>query len=946
MAARTIRQCLSAMATLLVAVGAARAEAPPTNPADSAGGIQFFEQKIRPVLAANCYECHSGATPKGKLSIDTRDGIRRGGETGPAVVPGNAKESLMIQAVRHDGLEMPPDKPRLPLDVVADLEKWVAMGAPDPRDGKPIEKPRTAMTLDEAKSLWSFQPVTSPPLPAVKNAAWPKNDIDRFVLAKLEEAGLEPSPPADPRTLARRAYFDLIGLSPSFESLEKFTADAKPAAFAQFVDDLLARPEYGQRWARHWLDVARYADTTEQSVDGERRIPFAHTYRDYVIDAFNSDKPFNLFAVEQIAADRLPAEQKPDLRALGFLTVGRRFLGNAEAPALVIDDRIDVISRGLLGLTVSCARCHDHKFDAIPTADYYSLFGIMASAEEPMDLPETRSGGFSPREPQSPNETGNASESDATKKYRAERADLFKKYEEQVDRCVEKTNRRLREMATDYLRYAVETSHNHRTTEGFAPLDTSHGLLLLGGTKRWQALLTKCGERGEPFFKLWHQLIALPREGFGERAKPILADVQAHPGDYHPLTVAAFKGKSPGSMLEAADIYGQAIGEAFKSSAPEAKAIVEMIVGPDSPIPVNRDEIREDFTHFATEFQLVLRPDGEAAGALREKLTSLEAGAPIERAMAVRAAAKPVDPQVHIRGDSRQLGAAVPRRFLQSLACVDDRKFADDGRLELAEAVASDKNPLTARVIVNRVWQHHFGQGLVATADNFGAMGDRPSHPELLDHLASWFMEHGWSLKALHRYILASATWQQSGAANVAAAEKDPLNRLLWRMTPRRLEFEPMRDSLLAVAGRLDTRLGGRSAPLDDGNTRRAIYGYTDRFRIPALLRNFDAANPDISTSRRPETINPLQALYFMNSPFLRAQAEAVLHQPNISSTKSAPDRIAALYRRILSRNPDADESTLAKNYLGPAPLDAAGVRQWTNFVQSLLLSNEFIFVD
>jgi hypothetical protein len=260
--------------------------------------------------------------------------------------------------------------------------------------------------------------------------------------------------------------------------------------------------------------------------------------------------------------------------------------------------------------------------------------------------------------------------------------------------------------------------------------------------------------------------------------------------------------------------------------------------------------------------------------------------------------------------------------------------------------VASDKNPLTARVIVNRVWQHHFGQGLVATADNFGAMGDRPSHPELLDHLASWFMEHGWSLKALHRYILASATWQQGGAANVAAAEKDPVNRLLWRMTPRRLEFEPMRDSLLAVAGRLDTRLGGRSTPLDDGNTRRAIYGYTDRFRIPALLRNFDAANPDISTSRRPETINPLQALYFLNSPFLRAQAEAVLHQPDIAATKSAADRIAALYRRILSRNPDGDEATLAKNYLGPAPLDDSGVRQWTNFVQSLLLSNEFVYVD
>jgi cytochrome c553 len=931
MAARTIFRLLCALSlALVIAARAAHADTPAADPADSAAGIQFFEQKIRPVLAANCYECHSGATPKGKLSIDTRDGIRRGGETGPAVVPGRAKESLMIQAVRHDGLEMPPDKPRLPLDVVADLEKWVTMGAPDPRDGKAVEKPATAMTLEQAKSHWSFQPIKRPPLPIVKNTVWPHNDIDRFMLAKLEDAGLEPSPSADPHTLVRRAYFDVVGLPPPFDVMEKFDADPRPAAFAQIVDELLARPEYGQRWARHWLDVARYADTTEQSVDGERRIPFAHTYRDYVIDAFNSDKPFNRFIVEQIAADRLPADQKPDLRALGFLTVGRRFLGNVEAPALVIDDRIDVTSRGLLGLTVSCARCHDHKFDAIPTADYYSLFGIMAGAEEPMDLPETAV----------------AAENEAIKKYRAERAEIFKKYEAQIDHCVEKSNRMLREMATEYLRYAVETSHNHRTTEGFAPLDTPRGLLLLGGTKRWQALLAKCGERGEPFFKLWHQLIALPREGFAEKAKPVLADAQAHSGDHHPLVVAAFKGKSPASMLEVADLYGQTMSEAFKSIAPESKAVVELITGPDSPIPVNRDEIRDDFTHFATEFQLVLRPDGEVAGQLREKLTSLEAGAPLERAMAVHSATMPVDPHVHIRGDARQLGAAVPRRFLRALANVDDRKYADDGRLELAEAVASAKNPLTARVIVNRVWQHHFGQGLVATPDNFGAMGDRPSHPELLDHLASWFMEHGWSLKALHRYILASAAWQQNGAANPVAAEKDPLDRLLWRMTPRRLEFEPMRDSLLAVAGRLDTHLGGRSAPLDDGSVRRAIYGYTDRFRIPALLRNFDAANPDISTSRRPETINPLQALYFMNSPFLRAQADAVLHQPDITSTTTAADRIVAIYRRILSRNPDADETALAKNYVGPAPLDDAGTRQWTNFVQSLLLSNEFVFID
>ncbi len=356
---RNARPLLLTAAVIFAARGSLTAgEAPATTSPETpptAADLQYFEQKIRPVLVANCYECHFGAKPKGKLSIDTRDGIRRGGETGPAVVPGNVKESLLLQAVRHEGLEMPPDKPRLPDNVIADLERWIASGAADPRDGKPLEKSSTAMTLEQAKSHWAFQPIRSPPLPDVKDTARPRNDIDRFILAQLEEAGLQPSPPADPRTLVRRAYFDLIGLPPPYQAVEKFAADPRPEAFAQIVDDLLARPEYGQRWARHWLDVARYADTIEQSVDAERRIPFAHTYRDYVIDALNADKPFDRFIIEQIAADRLPSEEKPDLRALGFLTVGRRYLGNAEAPSLVVDDRIDVVTRGFLGLTVSCA---------------------------------------------------------------------------------------------------------------------------------------------------------------------------------------------------------------------------------------------------------------------------------------------------------------------------------------------------------------------------------------------------------------------------------------------------------------------------------------------------------------------------------------------------------------------------------------------------------------
>ena len=915
-------------------------------------GIDYFEKRVRPLLAERCFECHSHEKKiKGGLVLDSRSGWEKGGDSGPALVPGKPDDSLLIKAVRYTDpdLSMPPKK-RLSATEVAVLTEWVRLGAPDPRGDFAAAKKVTALTLEQARSYWAFQPIPrrsggfqppsdlaspkpalstapSPPTP-VENRRSLENPIDRFVLDRLEHEGLAPNPPADPRALVRRLYFDLIGLPPSFEQVEAFAQSAianRQSAIATLVDELLARPEYGQRWGRHWLDVARYSDTTEKSTDGERRIPFAYTYRDYVIDAFNADKPFDRFILEQVAADRMPAEAKPDLRALGFLTVGRRFEGNVEAPQLIIDDRIDVIGRGFLGLTLACARCHDHKFDAIPAADYYSLYGILASSGEPLDLPEVGAP---------------AAESAMVKKYRAERAAIFAEYEKHIDACVEKSKRLLRELAPEYLRRNVETSPKHQTVAGFVPLDTPRGLLVRGGAPRWDALISESLRRGETFFRLWPRLIALEREGFAGNARALIDEAAACPDEWDPLVVFALQEHPPASMLDVADVFGRLITASLQT--PHATGVAALIADPSSPLQFTREEIAEDLLRFITEHQLVSRPDGEKAGSLRQKLTVLEAGAPVERAMAVRAFPTPLAARVMVRGDRHRLGDPAPRRFLHALAQVDDRDYADDGRLQLAHAIASAQNPLTARVIVNRVWQQYFGRGLVATADNFGAMGERPSHPELLDHLAAWFIEHGWSIKALHRYILASATWQQSSAIQALAMERDPGNRLLWRTSPRRLEFEPMRDALLAVAGRLDTRLGGRSAALDDKNVRRAVYGYTDRFRIPALLRNFDVANPDTSISHRSETIHPLQALYFLNSPFVRAQAEAIVKRKEIAGACCDTERIDALYRRVLSRNPDAEESTLATKYLGDAP----GERQWTNFVQGLLLSNEFIFCD
>ncbi|QIF04997.1 PSD1 and planctomycete cytochrome C domain-containing protein [Roseimicrobium sp. ORNL1] len=899
-------------------------------------GTAFFEKEVRPLLERRCFECHShaGGKAKGGLVLDSKTGWQTGGETGPALVPGNLEKSTLIRAVRHvdDALKMPP-REKLRAEEIAVLEKWVSMGAPDPRQsGVAVAHAKKGIDVDAGRKHWSYQPVKAPPVPNTRNenASTISNDIDAFVTSRLEKEGLHASPRADAHVLIRRLHFDLLGIPPTFAEVEAFANDQSPDAYAKLVDQLLRRPEYGQRWGRHWLDVARYADTIEQSVDGERRIPFAHTYRDYVVDALNADTPFDRMILEQLAADRIP---DGDLRALGFLTVGRQFRSNADGPMLVIDDRIDVVGRGFMGMTLACARCHDHKFDPVPTADYYSLSGILGSVEEPIDLPEV---GHS------------TTDEAALKPYLEQRAKLLSDWEAHVDKCLASSNAHFRTMATEYLRYLVRCSSNHRTTEGYIPLDTPSGLLFYQAPPRWEALLEKSKATDEPFFKLWHQCMALPRDGFAEKARAVLTDMRTSPDAHHPWVVSAFAGEAPKDMLAVADSYGRLIQEALKSDTPEGKGIVALIYGPDSPVPpAGREEIIEDIPRFLTEKRLVHRSEGEAGTKILTSLSALEATAPVERAMAVRVSARPMDPRILIRGDMKRPGTLVPRRFLSVLSDVDARTYEDDGRLQLAQSIASRRNPLTARVIVNRVWQHHFGTGLVATTDDFGVMGEKPVHPELLDHLASWFMDHRWSLKALHRYMLTSATWQQSSAWRADDGAKDPGNRLLWRMAPRRLEFEPLRDSLLQAAGQLDIREGGRGQPLTNSNLRRALYGYTDRFRIPALMRNFDVANPDTSISRRSETLVPLQALYLMNNPFVREQAKALVQRKEVSAASTTVDQVQRVFQLALSRNPDAVELDASMTFLDGAQWeDPSGRRKWESFAQGLLLSNEFVFVD
>ncbi len=636
-----------------------------------------------------------------------------------------------------------------------------AADAPSP----PLHSAVTPADLDTAKrSHWAYQPVASPQPPVVKDAAWCRSPIDNFILAKLEAAKLRPSPEADRRTLLRRLSYDLTGLPPTAAQLDQFAADKSPNAYEQQVDRLLASPAYGQRWGRHWLDVARYADTAGYVGDtADDRLPFAYTYRDYVIRAFNADLPYDRFITEQLAADQLDlGEDKRPLAALGFLTVGRRFINNIHD---ITDDRIDVVTRGLMGLTLQCARCHDHKYDALPTADYYALYGVFRSSVEPEEPPQIEKPADSPEQ----------------QKYQAE-LDKRKK-----DRA-------------DYI-------------------------ASLGGRQ--------------------------PNQGEGNKIREF------------------------------------------------TKKINEWLIS--SPQTPPHAMVMNDGPLFS--------------------------------------------PHVFLRGNSNSSGEAVPRRFLSVLSDVDGGKpFPHgSGRLDLAHAIASPKNPLTPRVMINRIWQHHFGSGLVRTTSDFGVRGDPPTHPELLDWLAARFVAEGWSVKKMHKLIVCSAAYRQQSNERKDAATADPENRLLWRMNRTRLEWESMHDAMLAVAGRLDEHLDGRpqSQFKQPFTTRRAVYGTVDRQDLPETLRNFDFPNSEASCPARPVTMVPQQALFMLNSAFVAEQAKAIAERPEVRNEADPNQRIAAAYRIVLGRAPETAERDLALKYV-----TGGGPEIWADFAQALLMSNEFVFVD
>jgi hypothetical protein len=898
--------------------GAAPAERPAGSPPFAAEAVEFFETRVRPVLSESCVRCHGASKQASGLRLDSREAILEGGANGPAIVPGDPDKSLLVQAVRysHAEIKMPP-KAKLADPPIDALAHWVKLGAPW------STKPIVAAGVQEkaAGAHWAFQPVRDVNPPAVRNQAWVASPIDAFVLARLEAAGMSPSPQADKRTLIRRASFDLTGLPPTAEEIDAFEADTSSEAFARVVDRLLASPRYGERWGRHWLDVARYADTKGYVFTEERRYPYSYTYRDYVIRAFNEDLPYDRFVIEQLAADRLPpAADNRALAALGFLTVGRRFLND---PNEIIDDRIDVVSRGLLGLTVACARCHDHKYDPIPAEDYYSLYGVFASTVEPADLPVIQ--GSVPT----------AAAQDYAKQLAAREAEV----QTFLGGKLRAINDDLRSRVGVYLRaaYDLEFNPRHPKLADRARADKVVRGRLRWMTERWKNHLAATAANNDPFFAPWHRFAAIPPAEFARKAPDVaraLLSTKDPKRPIHPIIGKSFAEKPPAAMKDVVARYAALLDEAQEQwkaqlrfgparalDDPEWELIRGVIQTPGGPVTLAVDFAAGPFLQFSEEMnRLFDLQDRQRLTVLTNQLVELKAthpGAPV-RAMAVNDAARPVEPHVFLRGNPGRPGKAVPRRFLKLLAGPDRRPFANgSGRLELAQAIASPTNPLTARVLVNRVWLNHFGAGLVNTPSDFGLRSDPPTHPELLDWLAAEFLRSGWSIKTLHRRIMLSNTYQQRSDNNTAYLEHDPQNRLLWKFNRRRLDFEAMRDAILAVSGRLDPTMGGRPIAINDPPfvPRRTVYGFVDRQNLDDVFRTFDFASPDASSPRRYVTTVPQQALFLMNSPFVIEQAQHAASALEGVSADPAT-RIRALYRQLYARDPEPRELALGERFL------------------------------
>ncbi|HJZ59575.1 MAG TPA: DUF1553 domain-containing protein, partial [Gemmataceae bacterium] len=914
--------------------------------------VEFFEKKIRPVLTENCYGCHSAEAAskkklKGGLQLDTRDGLLAGGDSGKAIVPGKPADSTLIRCLKYTGdVKMPP-KGKLPDAVIADFEKWVAMGAPDPRQASPGRQPGgKALDIESGRKFWAYKRPIAPAVPAVNASDWPVNEIDRYVLARLEAAGLKPAPDADRAALARRLYFDLIGLPPSPEEVDAFVRDPDPAAYEKLVDRLLADPRYGERWGRHWLDVVRYADSVTL-----RGFVFkeAWRYRDYVIDAFNRDMPYPQFIREQIAGDLLPATTKEDrtrqLVATTYLQLGNTNLEEQDKKQLrmdVVDEQLDVIGKGLLAQTITCARCHDHKFDPIPTKDYYALAGIFrnvraledANVSKWIEVPL-------PAEPEVEAEV---------KKYDAAVAALQARIKAAKEKAPKEPVLAAKGVLAvkDVPGIVVDDTQAMKVGEW---MDSTYSGTYIGTgythdkdagkgqkTITFQPELPASGK-----YEVW-----LAYSPGSNRADKVPVKVFSADGEKD-FTID-MKAAPPieGRFVSLGQFRFEKDGQSFVLIANEG---TKGHVTPDAVTFIPAEKVPT----ATTKGNEKPKAGTEDVAALEAELKKLQANPPKRpMAMSVVEEAKIEEIRVHVRGSVHSLGEPAPRGFLQvaSAGPVPAMPKDQSGRVQLADWIASPENPLTARVFVNRAWHWLFGSGIVRTVDNFGTTGELPSHPELLDHLALAFVKDGWSVKKLVRSIVLSHTYRQSAACDARTLKDDPENKLFGRANLRRLDAECIRDTILTVSGKLTTERGGpmfpQSLAADYGfkhtATGRSVYLPVFRNSLPEAFEAFDFADPSTVTGRRNTSTVAPQALFMMNNPFVIEQAR---HAAARLLAENLPDdyaRITRAYRRTLGREPTAGERAVAAKFLADksrTPRDS-----WAALFHALFASADFRYVD
>jgi hypothetical protein len=878
-------------------------------PQPTATQREFFEAKVRPLLAKNCYACHS-TSKMGGLKMDTSEDMMKGGQDGPVLMPGKPDQSLLLKAVSYTDarLRMPPNG-KLGDDDIAILQTWVKDGAVWGERSRvaPAGPGSEYVITPQQRAFWSFQPPRKLAPPEVRDASWVQSPIDRFILAKLEAKGLQPVRATDRRTLIRRATVDLLGLPPTPEEVDAFLNDKSPNAFSKVVDRLLASPQYGERWGRHWLDVARYSDF-QLTAEGDRQpLDNAFQYRDWVVRAFNDDMPYDKFVKAQIAGDQLPeAERSRYVGGLGYYSLSPK-------PEFR-EERVDATARGFLGLTVACAECHNHKFDPIPTKDYYSLLGIFESTE-PDKFP------LAPK-------------------------DIVDTYEKQKQ-ALDKEQAVLQKFLTDQRSQLFDVFAQRTAEYAMAawrvlgPQKKSLEDAALGGKglerkvlERWIEFLAADRKREYASLDEWKSL--LEKAGDEGKAQTIADQFQAYvlavrtqqqelDAKNDVIKAQTKEGVSPKILPLERGMY-------YLLKDLQAEPAKKLGKSSGGPFFFSPDEVGGYLGSVSKDY----------FDTLRSRIYKLKAALPPEYAYypVIKDKAKPENLHVYIRGNKETPGEEAPRQFLAILSPGKQTPFTKgSGRLELAESIADPKNPLTARVMVNRIWLHHFGAGLVGTPSNFGLLGEAPTNPELLDYLANRFVENGWSIKAMHREIMLSKTYALSSEYSEANVAVDPEAKLMWRVNARRMDVEAMRDSLLFVAGKLDTKIGGPAIPIEDEkNTRRTIYATISRAKPAPLLRLFDFPDPNETSERRIATNVPLQQLFFLNSDFVRVQAEALAKR--IGSGPSERAAIETAYRILFGRVPTAEELRLGLEFL-------AGQQQsFASYLSALLSSNEFNYVN